>query len=706
MGDFLLAWMVSLRVHPVHTIGAVASSPIAETERTLPTLWEFFAPGGVLSKTDGYEFRRGQLEMAQAVEKALEEKRHLIVEAGTGTGKTLAYLLPALRTGRRVIVSTGTKNLQEQIYFKDIPFLESLLPPSLGPLKVCYLKGRANYLCRRKLYALRDQPVLSGLEEVEQYGEIAEWERTTETGDRAELSSLPELSQLWTKIDARSETCLGQSCPDWERCFITQMRRKALESDILIVNHHLFFADAAIKQMAAGAPDAGILPEAGAVIFDEAHELEEVASSYFGVGLSNVRLEELARDTENLLRGAKALNAGVLAAVGMVRERSRMFFGALPMPGFGSGEGRMPFEARPEFLEEHGDVYNGVLAALTRLRGEVEMAQESSPGPLQEAEGLNNRAMEIQQQLRFLMESAEKNTVFWLERRRAGGLRAAAARTGSAVPHFNTFLQATPIDVSGILARTLFEDTASVILTSATLAVQGGFSHLRGRLGVEGARELVVPSHFDYERQALLYLPPGMPEPKDRNFLREGLVRIKRVLDITEGRAFLLFTSHAAMREMHDALAQETGWPMLLQGSRSKKALIEEFRATPNAVLLGTSSFWQGVDVQGEQLSCVVVDKLPFAVPNDPVVAARMRALEDEGRNAFMEYQVPEAVIALKQGFGRLIRSLQDRGVLMLLDPRVRTARYGRAFLGSLPPYRMTQDIGDVERFFAEKPAG
>ena len=599
----------------------------------------------MLSKTDGYEFRRGQLEMAQAVEKALEEKRHLIVEAGTGTGKTLAYLLPALRTGKRVIVSTGTKNLQEQIYFKDIPFLQSLLPASAGPLKVCYLKGRANYLCRRKLYALRDQPVLSGLDEVEQYGEIAAWEQTTETGDRAELATLPELSQLWTKIDARSETCLGQSCPDWERCFITQMRRKALESDILIVNHHLFFADAAIKQMAAGAPDAGVLPEAGAVIFDEAHELEEVASAYFGVGLSNVRLEELARDTENLLRGAKALNAGVLAAVGMVRERSRMFFGALPLPAVGSGEGRMPFDARAEFLEESGDVYNGVLAALTRLRGELEQAAETAAGPLAEAEGLGNRAMEIQQQLRFLMESADKNTVFWLERRRSGGLRNAAARAGTSAPAFNVFLQATPIDVSGILGRTLFEDTASVILTSATLAVQGGFSHLRGRLGVENARELVVPSHFDYERQALLYLPPGMPEPKDRSFLREGLQRVKRVLNITEGRAFLLFTSYAAMREMHDALAQETGWPLLLQGSKSKKALIEEFRATPNAVLLGTSSFWQGVDVQGEQLSCVVVDKLPFAVPNDPVVAARMRALEDEGRNAFMEYQVPEAVI-------------------------------------------------------------
>jgi ATP-dependent DNA helicase DinG len=685
---------------------AVATNPTPATDPTtakdtasasaLPTLWEFFAPGGVLARAHGsYEFRRGQLEMAQAVERALEEKRHLIVEAGTGTGKTLAYLLPALRTGRRVIVSTGTKNLQEQIFFKDIPFLESLV----GPLKVCYMKGRANYLCRKKLYALRDQPVLSGLDEVSQYNEIAEWEQTTETGDRAELGSLPELSVLWNKIDARSETCLGQSCPDWERCFITGMRRKALESDILIVNHHLFFADQSIKAMAGGAPDAGVLPEAGAVIFDEAHELEDVASSYFGIGLSNVRVEELARDTESLLKAAKSLNAGILAAAGMLRERSRMFFGALPMPAYGgSGEGRMPFDTRAEFLEERGDLYSGVQAAIVRLKGELDRLDE-----IPEADGLANRAHEVGQHLKLLMESQDKNTVFWLERRRAGGVRAAGQH---AQPQHNVFLQATPIDVSQILEQTVFEQIPSVILTSATLAVQGGFSHLRGRLGVNNARELVVPSHFNYERQAMLYLPPGMPEPRDRSFLTEGIVRIKRLLDITEGRAFLLFTSYAAMREAHDALAQQTGWPLLLQGSRSKKALIEEFRSTPNAVLLATNSFWQGVDVQGDQLSLVVVDKLPFAVPNDPIVAARTRAINDEGRNAFMEYQVPEAVIALKQGFGRLIRSLQDRGVLCLLDPRVRTARYGKTFLESLPPYRMTQDIGEVESFFCTASVG
>jgi ATP-dependent DNA helicase DinG len=681
----------------------VASPTTTETESELPTLWEFFAPGGVLAKShEGYEFRRGQLEMAQAVERALGEKRHLIVEAGTGTGKTLAYMLPALRMGQRVIVSTGTKNLQEQIFFKDVPFLESLLPESMRPLKVCYLKGRANYLCLRKLYALRDQPVLSGLEEVDQYKEIAAWEKETTTGDRAELVTLPESSALWHKLDARGETCLGQSCPDWERCFITQMRRKALESDILIVNHHLFFADAAIKQIArrggGRGMDAGVLPDAGAVIFDEAHELEEVASTYFGVGLSNLRLEELARDTEALLRQGKALSVGTQAAVEMLRERGRMFFGALPVPGGDREEGRMPFEGRAEFLEERGDLYSGVHAALERLEGELARVER-----VPETEGLTGRVEDIQRHLTFLMEGVDSNTVFWLERRRAGGLRAAGRQRGGrneVAVAANVFLQATPIDVSEILEQTLFEETPSVVLTSATLTVQGGFGHLRERLGLKNARELVVPSHFDYSKQAVLYLPPGMPEPRDRGFGRAGLEQVKRLLEVTQGRAFLLFTSYSAMREMHEGLASETGWPLLLQGTRARKALIEEFRETKNAVLLGTSSFWQGVDVQGEQLSCVVVDKLPFAVPSDPIVAARMRALEQEGRNAFVEYQVPEAVIALKQGFGRLIRSLKDRGVLMLLDPRVRTARYGRVFIESLPPYRVTQDFAQVERFF------
>ena len=296
--------------------------PSETTTRALPTLHEFFAPGGILARSPlPYEYRPGQLEMAKAVERALAERRHLIVEAGTGTGKTLAYLLPALRTGQRVIVSTGTKALQDQLYFRDVPFLETLL----GELRVCYMKGRANYLCRHKLVALRDQPILSGLEEIDQYRQIAEWERTTETGDRSELAELPESSALWHKLDARADACLGTTCPDYRRCFITEMRRRALESDIIIVNHHLFFADLAVKQEAAGAPDAGILPEAAAVVFDEAHELEEVASSYFGLSVSNIRFEELARDTDVLLRGKEGAERMPAADAATARARAHVF---------------------------------------------------------------------------------------------------------------------------------------------------------------------------------------------------------------------------------------------------------------------------------------------------------------------------------------------------------------------------------------------
>ena len=666
-------------------VNSLVSSTL-QTAPPLPSLYDFFAPGGVLSRSPiPYEFRKGQLEMAQAVERALEESRHLIVEAGTGTGKTLAYLLPALRSGRRVIISTGTKNLQEQLFFKDIPFLESLL----GPLQVCYMKGRSNYLCRHKLFALRSQPILSGLEEISQYQAIAEWEKTTATGDRAEIDDLPETSQLWAKLDARSDACLGQSCADYQRCFITEMRRKAAESDIVIVNHHLFFADLAIKQQAKAAPDAGVLPEASIVIFDEAHELEDVASSYFGINLSNVRFEELARDLESMLRAKEALSAGISSAAQITRERARMFFGALPR---GSGyEGRMQFTGREEFLETQGDLYLGVLNSLHRLEGELERIRN-----VDEAPGLRKRTADIREHLKFLMESEDRNTVFWLERRGGKGRNATVS----------THLQATPIDVSELLSQLLFDNFPSVVLTSATLTVQGGFEHIRKRLGLREARELVVPSHFRYGEQALLYLPPQMPDPRDPSFQEEAAQHIRRMLEITQGRAFCLFTSYQQMHDLYDRLLTEVGFPLLLQGTAPRKALLEEFRETPNAVLFGTSSFWQGVDVQGEALSCVIVDRLPFAVPTDPVVQARMRAIEENGGSPFFEYQVPSAVITLKQGFGRLIRSLEDRGVLMLLDPRIQRQRYGRVFIESLPPYLITQDWSAVEGFFSSDKQG
>ena len=679
-------------------------------DQKLPTLHDFFHPGGILAKSSlEYEHRPGQYAMAKAIEQSFTDRRHLIVEAGTGTGKTLAYLLPALRRAReqkqRIIISTGTKNLQEQLYFKDVPFLESLL----GPLKVCYMKGRANYVCKQKLYALRDNPLLTGLEEISQFHSILQWERTTETGDRAEVDELPESSSLWHKLDARSEVCLGQTCPNWEQCFITSMRRKALESDIVIVNHHLFFADLSIKQQAAGASDAGILPEAAAVIFDEAHELEDIASQYFGVALSNARFDELARDTELLLRAKGASSSAIESAAQTLRERSRLFFASLPAGP--SDLGRLEFIDRADFLEARGDAYIGATNALQRLEGELERLRE-----VDEAAGLRKRAADIRNHLKFLLESTDPNTVFWIERRATSGMRNAARNArDTAVPSaqsFSTHLQATPIDVSTLMAETLFERYPSVILTSATLTVAAkdgtpGFDHLKNRLGVPFPKELVVPSHFDYATQALLYLPPGMPPPRDANFLPQAAERIRRVLEITRGRAFCLFTSHAQMRELHDRLLAQLPYPLLMQGSAPRHVLLQQFRETPNAVLFGTSSFWQGIDVQGEQLSCVIIDKLPFAVPSDPIMKARTDAINAAGGSAFNDLQVPQAVIALKQGFGRLIRSLSDRGVLMLLDPRIRTTRYGATFLDSLPPYRRTDDITEVERFFdlADTPA-
>ncbi len=664
------------------------------------SLYQFFAPGGLLSKTHpAYEFRRGQLQMAQAVEEALEEKRHLIVEAGTGTGKTLAYLLPVIRSGKRVIISTGTKNLQEQLFFKDVPALErALFPDGDRKLSVCYMKGRNNYLCRKKLFDLTEQPVLSGLEEIEHYRAIAAWEKTTQTGDRAELAELPEASALWHKLDARADTCLGQKCKEWERCFITEMRRRGAESDIIIVNHHLFFADLSIKLEAEGAPDAGVLPECGAVIFDEAHELEEVAGNYFGISVSNLRMDELTRDVEHLLQRERLYTPQMSGAIQSVRERSQLFFSLLP-----ASEGRFAFDSRREFLEENGEEFLALNQALYRLGAELEQL----PQKPEEVFTLVRRAQQLQVQLRFVMENEDPNTVFWIERRGFRGPGGARRKSSSftaeektAGGRTNVFLQATPIDVGQILRECLWSKLETSVLTSATLAVGGGFDYIRQRLGLDHARELIVASHFDYESQAILYVPPDLPDPRTPQFAGEAAGVIRRLLEITRGRAFVLFTSYAQMNEIYERLLGQLDFPMLKQGDAPKSALLEEFRRTPHAVLFGTSSFWQGVDVQGEQLSCVIIDRLPFAVPSDPVVAARVKAIDAGGGNAFFEYQVPSAVITLKQGFGRLIRSLHDRGLLALLDNRILKKQYGRVFVESLPQYSRTTDLRKVEEFF------
>ena len=558
------------------------------------SLYQFFAPGGVLSKSHtAYEFRRGQLQMAQSVEEALEDKRHLIAEAGTGTGKTQAYLLPVIRSGKRVIISTGTKNLQEQLYFKDVPFLErALFGDGGGKLSVCYMKGRNNYLCRKKLYDLTDQPVLNGLEEINQFRIISDWEKTTETGDRAELAELPENSHLWPKLDARTDRCIGSQCQQFDRCFITEMRRRAAESDIIIVNHHLFCADLAIKAAKDRAPDAGVLPDAGIVVFDEAHELEDVATNYFGITVSNLRVDELLRDVEHTLRRVDVPLTDILHVCNGIKDRSQFFFSLLP-----PGEGRFAFENRPEFLEENGDEYLGLQNSLLHLYTEL----QAIPNKPDEVHALARRVEELRVNLGFILEGEERNIVFWIERR--------GDRRGGRSAQQNVFLQATPITVSDILRTTLFEHLESAVLTSATLAVAGGFDYIRNRIGIEHARELVVQSHFDYESQALLYVPPDLPDPREAQFVERASQRVKQLLEITRGRAFCLFTSYALMHQLYERLLSELAFPLLLQGNAPKNALLEEFRLTPNAVLFATSSFWQGVDVQGEQLSCVIIDK-------------------------------------------------------------------------------------------------
>ena len=696
----------------IETPVALSSQPssAAPPSRPAPTarnasLYQFFAPGGVLATThSAYEFRRGQLQMAEAVEKALEEKRHLIVEAGTGTGKTLAYLVPVIRSGKRVIISTGTKNLQEQLFYKDIPFLERALfgESSDRKLSVCYVKGRNNYLCRKKLYDLTDQPVLSGLEEIEQYQSIKAWEKATSTGDRAELAELPEASALWHKLDARADTCTGQKCSEYERCFITEMRRRGMESDIIIVNHHLFFADLAIKLQADGAPNAGILPEVGAVIFDEAHELEEVAGNYFGISISNLRVEDLARDVEGSLQRSRLMSASLSGALGSMREKSQFFFSLLP-----PGDGRFAFESRREFLEENGDEFLALNQSLTRLAGEL----EALPQKPEEVFNFSRRAEEIQVQLAYAMEAEDPNTVFWIERRGSRAASAASQRHRSAERtkddfrgRQNVFLQATPIDVGPILRECLWSKLECAVLTSATLAVGGGFEYIRQRLGLEHARESVLPSHFDYQSQALFYVPPDLPDTRSPQFTALAAERIRKLLDVTRGRAFVLFTSYAQMNDIYQRLLGILDYPMLRQGDAPKTTLLEEFKLTPHAVLFATSSFWQGVDVQGDQLSCVIIDRLPFAVPSDPVVAARVKAIDAGGGNAFFDYQVPSAVITLKQGFGRLIRSLHDRGLLVLLDNRILKKQYGRVFIDSLPNYKKTTDLKVVEGFFGGEP--
>lgn len=648
-----------------------------KTENQTPqalTIDGIFGPGGALAeRLQNYEPRTSQLEMARIVDEAFSKHQHAVIEAGTGTGKTLAYLIPAIRSGRRVVISTATKSLQEQLFQKDIPFLQKHFAPGL---KAALMKGRANFLCRQKVHQMDGQVVLKGIDEIDWFTQIRDWEKVTATGDRSELTFLPDDAELWNRIDARSDLCTGQKCPEFARCFITAMKQRAEEADLVIVNHHLFFADLAIRQDDFGS----ILPEYSAVVFDEAHEIEDVASDYFGRQISSYRFEELARDVENTLRMLQIDAAPLRKSLVRMREKGRAFFERFP-----EREGRFPFEPveRKGFLEQNREAYDELIAALKRAESELAALRQKP----EEIMALGRRAAETRREFTFLLESEEKSYVYWYERRGRG-----------------VFLAATPIDVSQILREKLFDQFDTVILTSATLAVGGRFDYMKQRLGVLPAKETVLPQEFDYETQALLYIPQRLPDVRHAAFSEQAAKEIAKLLEISRGRAFCLFTSYSQMRDLYERVSARLKFPLLLQGTAPRSTLLDKFRSTPNAVLFATASFWQGVDVPGTQLSCVIIDRLPFAVPSDPIVAARVRALEEDGRNPFAEFQVPEAVLALKQGFGRLIRAKTDRGILSILDNRIQRMQYGRIFLESLPGYATTQDLAEVSRFMENHP--
>ena len=667
-----------------------------------------FAEEGPLARTlPGYEARAGQRRMAAAVAETLERGGILLAEAGTGTGKTLAYLAPAVLSRHRVLVSTGTKNLQEQILDKDLP----VLARALGiPFTATCMKGRGNYLCLHRFDAFRDgfpkagppvergrtrrrgraappPPHLSTPADRVHLTLIEEWAKTTDTGDRAEIDELPEDLWFWNDVSATTENCLGAECPRYTDCFVTRMRQRAAESDLVIVNHHLLCADAAVRQHSFGE----VIPECPFVVIDEAHQLEDVASQYFGRAISNYRLEDLVRDGDRLL-AARAIPdveraAELHDALQRVDRDGRALFADLDAKRPGSAQRSAVngglFDERLRIGEESlalfADTGYELAASLDGLAATVGLLKDVP----EDVTALGRRAAELRDELRFLLRADDPSFVYFLETRGRG-----------------VFLKATPIDVSGIVRESIVDRHQSAVLTSATLAVEGRFDYVKSRLGIDDAATILLPSEFDYARQSVLYLPQGMPDPRSRDFPARATDEVVEILGRTEGRAFVLFTSYAMLREVEQGISGRVPYPLLVQGEAPRSILLERFRRTPNCVLLATSSFWQGVDVVGEALSCVVIDKLPFASPADPLVQARMEAIESAGGDSFRDYQVPLAILALLQGLGRLLRHRTDRGVLAILDPRLRTKGYGRRFLASFPPAPVTSDLADIERFF------
>jgi ATP-dependent DNA helicase DinG len=560
---------------------------------------------------------------------------------------------------------------------KDIPFLQKILPRKFTAE---YMKGRSNYACLYRVKKAEHQPILEGLDEIDHFREVSRWIYETDHGDRRELTDLPENLSFWNRINARSETCIGQNCPDFDPCFITQMRNRADKADILVVNHHLFFADLNVRGNQFGK----VIPDYGAVIFDEAHLIEDIASDYFGFQVSNFQIDELVRDTDNLPIGDAVVTRDLtkLAAKIMgladqfwLRFRQAKTDGRFPLLPDTFSHRTTKGDYKPTPL---GEAYHALDNSLSSLEALLMKFAADMP----EAESMLRRTRQARFDLDFVVTQTERNYVYWLERRGKG-----------------IFLRASPVDVSELLREKLFEKVESCILTSATMSSAGSFNFVRERLGLDTHKTsgFTAESSFDYEKQAILYLPKAMPDPRSPEFTQLAAAEIVKIISVTKGRAFVLCTSNVSMTALYELVSARVNFPCFVQGSMSKTGLLERFRETPNSVLFATASFWQGVDVQGEQLSCVIIDKLPFAVPTDPIVAARSRFIDENGGRSFSDYSIPQAVISLKQGIGRLIRSRTDRGVIAILDPRIRTKPYGRDFLTSLPRMRITSELPDVE---------
>jgi ATP-dependent DNA helicase DinG len=624
-------------------------------------------PDGLLSKrVAGFRHRLQQEAMAEAVAEAIAVSETLICEAGTGTGKTYAYLVPALLSGRKVLISTGTRNLQDQLFHRDLPVIRDLLKI---PARSALLKGRSNYLCLHRLGNALQDVRTANPELRRQVLAVRDWATVTRSGDIAELA-LADDAPVWPAVTSTTDNCLGQECPEWERCHLVEARRRAQQADLVIINHHLLCADLSLKHEGFGE----ILPGADCFVIDEAHQLPEVASSFFGVAVSSRQLIDLARDTEVEYHREAGDAPELVERAARLRRAAHDLRLAL-----GQEARRAPWQE----LAANGTATRALAELQARL-ADLRDGLEAMEGRGKGLDSCLARSTDLGERLVVLADQGDPDGIRWFETQ-GQGLR----------------LHLTPLEVAGIFQSQRERHQAAWIFTSATLAVGESFEHFAGQLGIVGARSERWDSPFDYPRQALLYLPRDMPDPSSPGFATTVAELSARVLAHSRGRAFLLFTSHRALRDAGAYLEGRIDYPMLVQGSAPRAELLERFRSLGNAVLLGTASFWEGVDVRGEALSCVVIDKLPFASPGDPVLAARIDALRQCGGSPFRDFQLPQAVIALKQGAGRLIRDVSDRGVLVVCDPRLLSRSYGKAFFDSLPPMARTRDLGEVERFFA-----